>query len=331
MKRAKETAFLVLGVCVSALGCGGGAANKADNPAEPLPGKQAKAIVYFTEDISPEGLVKIYDKVGANIKGKTAIKIHTGEPNGPNIIPRDMVKALQAHVPDSNLVETNTYYKGARHNTKDHLETIKTNGWDFCEVDIMDADGAVMLPIKGGKHFKEMSVGKNLLNYDSMIALTHFKGHTMGGFGGSLKNISIGCADGKIGKKMMHEKSMQSKDESWSVSGAAFQENMAEGGKAVADYFGDNIVYINVLRNMSVDCDCAGVSAAEPKTRNIGILASTDILAVDQASVDMVYALPDEESHDLKERIESREGLRQLSYMKELGMGNNEYELVNID
>ena len=327
MNKIKKTVFLVFGVCILALGCAS-AANKADNPAEPLPGKQAKAIVYFTEDITPEGLVKIYDKVGVNIKGKTAIKIHTGEPNGPNIIPRDMVKALQAHVPNSNLVETNTYYKGARHNTKDHLETIKTN---FCEVDIMDADGAVMLPINGGKHFKEMSVGKNLLNYDSMIALTHFKGHTMGGFGGSLKNISIGCADGKIGKKMMHEKSVQSDDESWGVSGAAFQENMVEGGKAVTDYFGDNIVYINVLRNMSVDCDCAGVGAAEPKTRNIGILASTDILAVDQASVDMIYALPDEESHDLKERIESREGLRQLSYMKELGMGNNEYELVNID
>ena len=272
--------------------------------------------------------MKIYDKIAENVNGKVAIKVHTGEPHGPNIIPREMVKALQQHIPNSNLVETNTLYEGGRHTTELHRQTIKTNGWDFCEVDIMDADGAVMLPIKGGKHFKEMSVGKNLLNYDSMVVLTHFKGHTMGGFGGSLKNIAIGCADAKVGKAMQH--GSQGSD-LWRANKELFMEHMVEGGKAVTDHFGKNIVYINVLRNMSVDCDCAGASAAEPKTRNIGILASTDILAVDQASVDMVYALPDEEAHDLKERIESRKGLRQLSYMKEMGMGNNEYELVKLD
>lgn len=329
MNSLKKIFFAFLSVSLLSA-CG---AVKGENAAEKkaLPPDTNKAVVYFTEDISPEGLVKIYGKINGNIKGKTAIKVHTGEPHGPNIIPRDMVKALQKTIPQSNLVETNTYYKGGRYTTEEHLKTIKTNGWDFCKVDIMDADGAVMLPIKGGRHFKEMSVGKNLLDYDSMVVLTHFKGHAMGGFGGSLKNISIGCADGRIGKKMMHEKGLDSANETWGVHGEAFQENMAEGGKAVTDYFGDNIVYINVLRNMSVDCDCAGVSAEEPKARNIGILASTDILAVDQASVDMVYALPEEESRDLKERIESRSGLRQLSYMKELGMGNNEYELVNID
>lgn len=305
------------------------ACNRAEIAASPA-GKAAdgKSVVYFTQDISPEGLVKLYDQIGKDIKGKVAIKVHTGEPHGPNIIPREMVKALQQHIPDSNLVETNTLYAGGRHTTKAHRETIKTNGWDFCEVDILDEDGAVMLPVKGGKHFKEMSVGKNLLNYDSMVVLTHFKGHAMGGFGGSLKNISIGCADGKTGKAMMHG----SKDgDLWGASQAPFQENMVEGGKAVTDHFGKHIVYINVLRNMSVDCDCAGTSAAPVKARNIGMLASTDILAVDRASVDQVYQLPEAELHDLKERIESRQGLRQLSYMKELGMGNDRYELVSLD
>lgn len=305
------------------------ACNRAEIAASPA-GKAAdgKSVVYFTQDISPKGLVKLYDQIGKDIKGKVAIKVHTGEPHGPNIIPREMVKALQQHIPDSNLVETNTLYAGGRHTTKAHRETIKTNGWDFCEVDILDEDGAVMLPVKGGKHFKEMSVGKNLLNYDSMVVLTHFKGHAMGGFGGSLKNISIGCADGKVGKAMMHG----SKDgDLWGASQAPFQENMVEGGKAVTDHFGKHIVYINVLRNMSVDCDCAGTSAAPVKARNIGMLASTDILAVDRASVDQVYQLPEAELHDLKERIESRQGLRQLSYMKELGMGNDRYELVSLD
>ena len=312
---------LAAGVFLAACGSNGSAPVKTEAPAQ-------KSIVYFTSDISPEGLVKIYDKISENINGKVAIKVHTGEPHGPNIIPREMVKALQQHIPNSNLVETNTLYEGGRHTTELHRQTLKTNGWDFCEVDIMDADGAVMLPIKGGKHFKEMSVGKNLLNYDSMVVLTHFKGHAMGGFGGSLKNIAIGCADAKVGKAMQHGSNGA---DLWRANKELFMEHMVEGGKAVTDHFGKNIVYINVLRNMSVDCDCAGTSAAAPKTRNVGIFASTDILAVDQASVDMVYALPEEESHDLKERIESRKGLRQLSYMKEMGMGNDQYELVNLD
>lgn len=244
MKSLNKIFSAVLAASLLSACCAGKGKTAAEN-VEPS-AKADKAVVYFTEDISPEGLVKIYGKINKNIKGKTAIKVHTGEPHGPNIIPRDMVKALQKTIPQSNLVETNTYYKGGRYTTEDHLKTIKTNGWDFCTVDIMDADGAVMLPIKGGKHFKEMSVGKHLLDYDSMVVLTHFKGHAMGGFGGSLKNISIGCADGRIGKKMMHEKGLDSANETWGVHGEAFQENMAEGGKAVTDHFGDNIVYINV-------------------------------------------------------------------------------------
>ena len=163
-----------------------------------------KALVYFSKDISPVSLIKLYDKINQDIHGKVAIKIHTGEKNGPNILPREIVMALQQHVPDSNLVETNTFYKGDRYTTAGHRETLKVNGWDFCTVDIMDEEGAVMLPVKGGKHFQEMSIAKNMLNYDSMIVLTHFKGHTMGGFGGSMKNIAIGNADGRIGKAMLH-------------------------------------------------------------------------------------------------------------------------------
>ncbi|MCB2192896.1 MAG: DUF362 domain-containing protein [Deltaproteobacteria bacterium] len=288
-----------------------------------------KAQVFFTTDLSADGLLKIYSRINQGITGKTAIKLHTGEPHGPNILPRDMVKALQQQIPNSSLVETNTLYKGKRFTTADHRETIKINGWDFCPVDIMDEDGAVMIPVKGGRRFKEMSVGKHMLNYDSMVVLTHFKGHAMGGFGGSMKNIAIGCADGPIGKKMVHAAPDNVHYELW-LKGEPFQENMVESAKAVIDHFGKRIVFINVLRNMSVDCDCVGVHAAPVKARDIGILASTDILAVEQASIDMVYRLPEAELHDLKERIESRQGLRQLSYMKEMNMGSDQYELIKL-
>ena len=190
----------------------------------------------------------------------------------------------------------------------------------------MDEDGDVSLPIPGGKWLTELSVGKHILNYDAMLVLTHFKGHTVGGFGGSLKNISIGCASGKLGKQQIHQ---LPGDGSW-PGGPLFMERMVEGGKAITNHFGQHITYINVLRNMSVDCDCAGLGAAAPTTPDLGIIASTDILAVDQASVDMVYALPEAQRRDLVERIESRSGLRQLEYMKLQGMGNNQYELITV-
>ena len=161
--------------------------------------------------------------------------------------------------------------KGKRFTTADHRETIRINGWDFCPVDILDEDGAVLLPIKGGKRFTEMSVGRNMLNYDAMVVLTHFKGHAMGGFGGSLKNIAIGCADGTVGKKWVHAAPDNEDYASW-LKGEPFHENMVESAKATIDHFGGRIVYINVLRNMSVDCDCAGTRAAPPKTRDVGIL-----------------------------------------------------------
>ena len=292
-------------------------------------GTECAAEVFFTDDISAGGLLRAYDKVKRNITGKVAVKLHTGEPNGPNILPREMVRALQQRIPDSRLVETNTLYKGKRYTTADHRETLKINGWDFCPVDILDEDGATMIPIKGGKHFTELSVGKHLRDYDSLVVLTHFKGHAMGGFGGSMKNIAIGCADGRIGKKMVHAAPDNEDYATW-LKGEPFQENMVEAAKAVIDHFDGRIVFINVLRNMSVDCDCAGVGAAPVKARNIGILASTDLLAVEQASIDLVYGLPEAELHDLRERIESRKGLRQLSYMKEMRMGNDQYQLVRL-
>ena len=289
-----------------------------------------ESVVYFTRDLSAAGLKKIYDRIQSRITGKTGIKLHTGEKNGPNIIPRPWVKELMADkMDDAVIVETNTYYEGDRYTTEQHRETLKVNGWTFCPVDIMDKDGTAMLPVKNGKWFTEMSVGKNLENYDSLLVLTHFKGHTMGGFGGSNKNIGIGCADGRIGKGMIH--TVEGSDNLWSIAEEELMERITESTKSVVDHFGENIVFINVLRNMSVSCDCEGVGAAPVVTPNIGIVASTDILAADQASVDLVYALKDSDHKDLVERIETRHGLRQLSYMKEMHMGNDRYHLINID
>lgn len=285
--------------------------------------QESSSTVYMTKDLSPNGLKKIYSYIKQNITGKVAIKLHTGEPHGPNIIPPAWVKEFLKVVPNSTIVECNVLYPSPRQNTATHKETLKTNGWTFAPVDIMDEDGEINLPVNGGKHFKQIAFGKNILNYDSMIVLTHFKGHTMGGFGGSLKNISIGLASGKTGKNQLHEGM-------WNATGEKFMENMVEGGKAVTDHFGKKIVYINVMRNMSVDCDCAGTSAAKPTVPDYGILASTDILAIDKACVDIVYNLKNGQGKDLIERIESRSGLRQLTYMKEMKMGNDNYKIVEI-
>ncbi len=284
----------------------------------------SSAKVYFTRHIDAEHMVKLYELINSEIYGKVAVKVHTGEIGGQNFLPREFVKAVQQRIPDSNIVETNTLYKRGRHTTELHRKTIAYNGWDFCPVDIMDEFGNVALPVRGGKNFKEMYVGKSLPTYDSMIVLTHFKGHAAGGFGGSLKNIAIGCADAKVGKAMQH-------NADFSIRGAHFMEHMAEAGKAVTDFFGKRIAYINVLNRMSVRCDCAGPDAEEPTIGDIGMVASTDLLAIDQASVDLVYDKPGSDNKDLIERIESREGLRQLSYMKELKMGNPNYELISID
>lgn len=289
-----------------------------------------ESIVYFTRDLSAKGLLKVYNRIQEHLNGKVAVKLHTGEQHGPNIIPRPWVEELiKTQLPDATIVETNTYYEGDRYTTDQHLETLKVNGWTFCPVDIMDADGTVDLPVKDGKWFDHMTMGKNIVNYDSMLVLTHFKGHTQGGFGGSNKNIGIGCADGRVGKAMIH--TTPGSDDMWDIAKEEFMERMTESAKAVVDHFGDQIVFINVMRNMSVSCDCEGTAAAPVVTPNVGILASLDILAIDQASVDLVYAMKEKDHHDLVERIETRHGLRQLSYMKELHMGNDRYLLIDVD
>ena len=317
VKLAGITGFA--GVIASITGC-------IDSPnnakADKLPPAD-KATVYFSKTIDAEHLIALYNKINSEITGRVAIKLHTGEPNGPNILPRDMVQAFQAKIPNSAIVETNTLYGGARSTTERHRRTLEGNGWTFCPVDILDEEGDTYFPVKDAFHLQEVAMGSHLINYDSLIALTHFKGHAMGGFGGSLKNIAIGCASGKVGKRQIH-------GDDW-ITGDVLLERMADSGKAICDHFGKHIVFINVLQRLSVDCDCAGAGAAAPEMPDLGILASTDILAVDQASVDMIYNFPGNEKNSLIERIESRSGLRQLSAMAQHKMGTSDYELIAID
>ena len=286
--------------------------------------------VFFTRDLSESGLIKIYDKVSSALSGKIAVKLHTGEAEGPNIIPRPWVRELfSSRLSDAAIIETNTYYEGSRYTTEDHRKTLEINGWTFCPVDITDSEGVAELPVKGGKWFDKMHVGKSMLNYDSLLVLTHFKGHAMGGFGGSNKNIGIGCADGRIGKAEIH--TAAGSDNMWSIAEEELMERISESTKATVDHFAPHACFINVMRNMSVSCDCEGPEAEPVVTPDVGILASLDILAVDNASIDLIYSLPDGGGKALVERVETRHGLRQLSYMKELGMGNDRYTLVDID
>ncbi len=314
--------------------------------ADPIPGSNGnvyvpyedrsgnESIVYFTRDLSAAGLQRAYEQVNGKIHGKVGLKLHTGEQNGPNIIPRPWVQELREVEPelaDSSIVETNTYYEGDRYTTEQHRKTLEVNGWTFCPVDIMDEEGTAELPVDG-KWFDHMTVGDHMLDYDSLVILTHFKGHTQGGFGGSNKNIGIGCADGRIGKRDIH--TAKGSSDMWSIMTEELMERISESTKATTDYFsrdGRAITYVNVMRNMSVSCDCEGIHAMPVVTPNVGILASEDILAIDQACVDIVYAMREDEHHDLVERIETRRGHRQLSYMKELGQGNDRYILIDLD
>ena len=308
---------------------------------KPVPGKDGnkyvpfeertgeKSVVFFTRDLSEEGLKKIYDKVGSVLEGKVAVKLHTGEAEGPNIIPRPWVKELLAsRLPEATIIETNTYYEGSRYTTEEHRKTLQINGWTFCPVDITDEHGVAALPVKGGKWFTEMHVGESMLNYDSLLTLTHFKGHMMGGFGGSNKNIGIGCADGRIGKKEIHS---YPNGGMWSIAEEELMERISESTKATVDHFAPHVCFINVMRNMSVSCDCEGPEAEPVVTPDIGILASLDILAVDNACIDLIYNLPEGGGKALIKRVETRHGLRQLSYMKELDMGNDRYTLIDLD
>jgi len=288
--------------------------------------------VYFTKNITEESLIKIYDSLERNLQGKVAVKISTGEPGGHNFLNPNLIKGLVQKL-NGTIVECNTAYKRKRFTTEDHLKAAKDHGFtDIAEVDIMDSEGDMELPVNSGKHLSENYVGKNLKNYDSILMLSHFKGHKMGGFGGALKNMSIGVAS-KKGKSWIHSGGKVDDAEILWTNLATqndFLESMAEADKSVVDYIKDNIVYINVMNNLSTDCDCESYPA-DPCMKDIGILASIDPVALDKACVDLIYNSKDSGRDHLVERIESRNGTHILDYAEEIGIGSKEYELINID
>lgn len=284
--------------------------------------------VYMTTDISPEGLVAIYNALAWTPEGDVAVKLSTGEPPSSNYLDPELIKDLVQAL-DGTIVECNTAYGGSRMSTKMHLQVAKDHGFtDIAEVDILDADGSMVLPIEGGKHLTENLVGANFDKYDSYLILSHFKGHEMAGFGGAIKNISIGLGS-KEGKCLIHTAG-KSNTSPWGGAQNDFLESMAEAGKAVSDSLGNgkNIVYINVMNRISIDCDCNG-RPAKPDIHDIGILSSTDPVALDQACIDLVYTAEGNES--LVNRIEARNGLLTLEYAEDIGLGSRSYNLVSID
>lgn len=280
--------------------------------------------VYFTKEISSESLIKIYEKLDCKLEGKVAVKISTGEAGNNHYLKPNLINDLVIKL-NGTIVECNTAYEGKRNTTKDHLQTIKEHG--FTNVDLLDIDGDKAIPVVGGRHLKENYVGKNIDNYDSMLMLSHFKGHPMGGFGGALKNMSIGLASSR-GKAWIHSGGVE-RDNIWTTPQVDFIESMAEADKAVVDYF-KNIVYINVVNNISVDCDCVANPEA-PCMKDIGILASLDPVALDQACLDLIYNSEDSGKAHFIERVESRKGKIILDHAEELGIGSKKYQLINID
>lgn len=284
-----------------------------------------KSKVYFTKEITSEAMVKMYEALQVSLQGKVAVKLHSGEVGNQNFLRPPFMKPIIDHV-HGTIVESNTAYEGKRNTTKAHWETMKLHGWtDIAPVDILDEDGDMELGVDG-KQIKTNYVGSHMKNYDSMLVLSHFKGHPMGGFGGALKNISIGIAS-SYGKAYIH--GVGKPDEFWTADHDAFLESMADASKSIMDYYKGQIVFINVMCNMSVDCDCCAV-AEDPKIKDIGILASNDPVALDQACLDFVYQSEDPGKVDLIERIESRNGVHTVEAAEELGVGSREYELISI-
>ena len=286
--------------------------------------------VYMFKEIAPENLVKIYEALGREATGKVAVKLSTGEPGGHNFLQPALIKDLVQKV-KGTIVECNTAYGGGRADTENHLKAAKDHGFTaIAPVDIMDAEGEVALPVKGGKHLKEDFVGSHYLNYDFTIVLSHFKGHAMGGFGGAIKNISIGIAS-SAGKAWIHSAG-KTKGNPWGNLSPQddFLESMAEAAKAIVDHCGDKILYISVANNLSVDCDCDS-SPEDPKMGDIGILASLDPVALDKACTDLVRASEDHGKIHLIERIDSRNGMHTLEYGEKIGLGSQKYELVKLD
>lgn len=286
--------------------------------------------VYMLKDITPQNMIRLYDALGRKAKGKVAVKLSTGEPGGHNFLQPALIKDLVKKV-NGTIVECNTAYGGGRADTASHLKAAADHGFTaIAEVDIMDADGEVALPVQGGKHLKEDFVGSHYLDYDFTVVLSHFKGHAMGGFGGALKNISIGIAS-SAGKAWIHTAG-KTKTDLWNnlPEQDHFLESMAEAAKAVTTHCGDNILYISVMNRLSVDCDCDS-NPEEPKMADIGMLASLDPVALDKACVDLVYASPDPGRVHLIERMESRHGIHIVEHAEALGMGSQRYDLISLD
>lgn len=327
----KKTGFILtmLACCMLAVyGCSSNSTNKDDQAGHKTEETNMPK-VYFTKEISSGALMSIYQALGREVQGnKVAIKVSTGEPGGHNYLKPALIGELVKSV-NGTIIECNTTYGGNRSTTELHLKAARDHGFfEIADVDIMDADGDVGIPVAGGKHITEDLIGKNYLNYDFTIVLSHFKGHAMAGFGGAIKNISIGIASSR-GKVRIH--SAGASDTDWGdPKQEDFLEAMAEAAKAVADHAGDKIIYISVMNNLSVDCDCDS-SPADPEMHDVGILASLDPVALDKACVDMVYASTDHGKIHLIERMESRNGIHTLDYAEQIGMGSLKYELVSLD
>ena len=288
--------------------------------------------VYFTKEAGPDVLVRMYDALGIKLPGKVAVKLHSGEKGNPNYLRPEFVKPLIEHV-NGTVVECNTAYAGQRDATEKHVKLMAEHGWSkYFDVDIMDADGEVKLDIPDGLRIKENYVGKNLLNYDSMVVMSHFKGHPMGGFGGALKQLSIGCASshGKLHIHCVGEEDTQ--PDMFKADQIGFIESMADAASAVAKHFSDNVVYLNAMVNLSVDCDCCGegTNPELPCMQDIGILASTDPIAIDQACIDLIWHSDDPGRDHFVERVESRHGRHILEAAERLNFGKREYELIEI-
>ena len=286
-----------------------------------------KSKVYFTRDLSPAGAIRAFEALGIKLEGNVGVKLHSGEPGNQNFLRPAFMKDIVDHV-NGTILECNTAYDGGRNTTEAHRKTMLLHGWtEIADVDIMDAEGDMELPVKGGKHLEVNFVGKNLADYDSMLVLSHFKGHPMGGYGGALKNISIGIASSH-GKAYIH--GVKDVNAIWTADHDSFLECMADAAKSVVEYMHGKMAYVNIMCNMSVDCDCCAV-AADPKIKDIGILSSLDPVALDQACLDLVYASDDEGKADLIERIESRHGVHTIEAAAEIGVGSREYELIDMD
>ena len=286
-----------------------------------------KAKVYFTKEITPEALKKLYHAMGRDLKGKVAVKLSSGEPGGHNYLKPALIQALVAEV-QGTIVECNTAYEGRRNTTEEHWKAIEEHGFTkIAPCDIMDEEGEISLPVTGGFHLTENFVGSHFENYDSMLVLSHFKGHMMGGFGGALKNISIGIASAH-GKAHIHGVGVP--ENLWTADHDSFLECMADADQSVIASMGsENIVYINVANRLSIDCDCDS-NPHEPEMADIGMFASLDPVAVDQACVDAVYHSPDPGKASLIERMESRNGIHTVEAAAKLGLGSREYEIVEI-